>query len=163
MLNKKIALIGAAMAAMVSTGANAATETATATVEILAPVTLTQTAGLDFGIVAAGTVAGTATIGIGGNTATCSLGLACVGTSSRGVFDVVGADTTTVLISVDASTTLSNGTPADDMGLTLDPSVTSIVADGTAQTFYVGGVLSIAGNQTAGTYTGTYDVSAEYQ
>lgn len=163
MLNKKIALMGAAMAAMVSTGANAETETATATVEILAPVTLAQTAGLDFGIVAAGSAPGTATIAVGGNIANCSAGLVCLGTSSRGVFEVVGADTTTVLISVDASTTLTNGTAADDMNLTLNPSVTSIAADGTAQTFYVGGVLSIAGGQPADTYNGTYEVSAEYQ
>jgi len=163
MLNKKIALLGTAMAALVSTGANAATQTATAEVEILAPVTLTQTAGLDFGVVAAGAAAGTATIGIAGNTATCSLGLACVGTSSRGAFAVVGADTTTVVISVDASTTLSNGTPADNMNLTLIPSATSIAANGTPQTFYVGGILSIGGGQTAGTYNGTYAVSAEYQ
>jgi Mat/Ecp fimbriae major subunit len=163
MLNKKIALLGAAMAAMVSTGANAAQVTATAEVEILAPVTLTETAGLDFGIVAAGSSAGTVTIGTGANTAGCSAGLACVGTASRGIFEVVGANTTTVVITVDASTTLSNGTPADDMNLTLNPSVTSLTATGAAQTFYVGGVLSVAGGQTAGTYTGSYDVSADYQ
>jgi Mat/Ecp fimbriae major subunit len=163
MLNKKIALLGAAMAAMVSTGANAAQVTATAEVEILAPVTLTETVGLDFGIVAAGSAAGTVTIGTGADTASCSVGLACVGTAARGTFEVVGADTTVVEITVDASTTLSNGTPADDMNLTLSPSVATITADGTAQTFYVGGVLSVAASQTAGTYTGNYDVSAEYQ
>ncbi len=162
MLNKKIALLGAAMAAMVSTGANAATVTATADVEILAPVTLSQTTGLDFGIVAAGSSAGTVTMPIGSNTRTCSAGLACVGTATRGVFSVTGADTTTVVITVDASTTLSNGTAADDMNLTLDPSATSVTATGVAQTFYVGGVLSVAASQTAGAYTGTYSVSAEY-
>jgi Mat/Ecp fimbriae major subunit len=163
MLNKKIALLGAAAIAMVSTGANAAQVTATAEVEILAPVTLSETAGLDFGIVAAGLSAGTVTIGTGANTAGCSAGLACVGTSSRGVFSVTGADTTTVVITVDASTTLSNGTPADDMTVTLTPSVTTLAANGAPQTFYVGGVLAVAGSQTAGTYTGSYDVSADYQ
>jgi Mat/Ecp fimbriae major subunit len=161
MLNKKIALLGAAMSALVSTGANAATVTATADVEILAPVTLSQTAGLDFGIVAAGSSAGTATIGTGANTATCSAGLACVGTTSRGTFSVVGANTTTVVITVAPSTTLTGAGPA--MSLTLNPSATSVTATGAAQTFYVGGVLSVGASQTAGTYTGTYSVSAEYQ
>jgi Mat/Ecp fimbriae major subunit len=162
MLNKKIALMGAAIAAMVSTGANAATETATAEVEILAPVTLAQTVGLNFGIVAAGLAAGTATIGTGSNTATCSPGLACVGTPARGAFEVVGADTTVVEITVDAATVLT-GSGGADMNLTLNPSVTSLTATGAAQTFYVGGTLAIGASQGAGTYTGTYDVSAEYQ
>lgn len=161
MLNKKIALLGAAMAALVSTGANAATVTATADVEILAPVTLAQTAGLDFGIVAAGSSAGTATIGTGADTAGCSAGLACVGTASRGAFSVVGANTTTVVITVDPSTLLT-GTGAD-MNLTLNPSAATVTATGLPQTFYVGGVLSVGAGQAAGTYTGTYSVSAEYQ
>ena len=161
MLNKKIALLGAAVAAMVSTGANAATQTATAEVDILAPVTLAQTAGLDFGTVAASTSAGTVTLPTGSNTQTCSVGLACVGPASRGVFSVVGANLTTVVITVDASTLLSGA--GTSMNLTLNPSVTSISATGSAQTFFVGGVLSVGASQAAGTYTGTYNVSAEYQ
>jgi Mat/Ecp fimbriae major subunit len=163
MLNKsKVALLGAfAAAAMVSTGANAATEIATAEVEILAPITLAETVGLDFGIVAASLAAGTATIGTGSDTATCSVGLACVGTSARGAFEVVAANTTTVVITVDASTVLTGA--GVDMNLTLNPSVATLTATGAAQTFYVGGVLSVGASQAAGTYTGTYDVSAEYQ
>jgi Mat/Ecp fimbriae major subunit len=161
MLNKKIALMGAAIAAMVSTGANAATVTATADVQILAPVALSQTAGLDFGIVAAGSGAGTVTLNTGSNTANCSVGLACVGTASRGTFSVTGANTTTVVITVDASTVLTGA--GANMGLTLTPSAASVTATGAPQTFYVGGVLSVGASQVAGTYTGTYAVSAEYQ
>jgi Mat/Ecp fimbriae major subunit len=161
MLNKKIALMGAAIAAMVSTGANAATATATADVEILAPVTLIQTAGLDFGTVAAGAASGTVTLPTGSNTRTCSVGLACVGAASRGAFEVTGVDTYVVDITVDASTVLTGA--GTDMNLTLDPGITSIVADGTAQTFYVGGTLTVGAGQAAGTYTGNYNVSADYQ
>jgi spore coat protein U-like protein len=49
------------------------------------------------------------------------------------------------------------------MGLTLTPSAASVTATGAPQTFYVGGVLSVGASQVAGTYTGTYAVSAEYQ
>jgi Mat/Ecp fimbriae major subunit len=163
MLNKsKVALLGAfAAAAMVSTGANAATQTATAEVDILAPVTLSQTAGLDFGIVAAGAASGTVTLPTGSNTRTCSVGLACVGTASRGVFSVTAVDTYVVNITVDASTVLTGA--GTDMNLTLNPGITSIVANGAAQTFYVGGTLTVGAAQAAGTYTGTYDVSANYQ
>ncbi len=163
MLNKsKIALLGAfAAAAMVSTGANAATQTATAEVDILAPVTLTQTAGLDFGVVAAGAAAGTVTLPNSSNVRTCSAGLACVGAAQRGTFDVTGASSYTIDITVAASTSLTGaGAP---MSLTLNPSATSVVATGAAQTFYVGGTLNVGASQVAGTYTGTYNVSADYQ
>jgi Mat/Ecp fimbriae major subunit len=161
MLNKKIALLGAAAIAMVSTGANAATVSATAEVDILAPVTLAQTAGLDFGVVAAAAAAGTVTITPVADTRTCSVGLACVGASNRGAFSVVGASSFTVAITVDASTTLIGaGAP---MSLALTPSTAAVVATGLPQTFHVGGTLTVGAAQAAGTYTGTYNVSADYQ
>jgi Mat/Ecp fimbriae major subunit len=49
------------------------------------------------------------------------------------------------------------------MTLTLDPGATTIAATGATQTFYVGGTLAVGAAQAAGTYTGNYDVSAEYQ
>lgn len=162
MLNKsKVALLGAFAAAMVSTGANAATVSATAEVDILAPVTLTQTAGLDFGVVAAGAAAGTVTLPNSSDTRTCSVGLACVGSAQRGAFAVTGASTYTIAITVAASTTLTGaGAP---MVLALNSGAASVVATGLPQTFFVGGTLTVGAAQTAGTYTGTYNVSADYQ
>ena len=161
MLNKKIALMGAAFAAMVSTGANAATVSATAEVDILAPVTLAQTAGLDFGVVAAGAAAGTVTLTPASDVRTCSPGLACVGAANRGAFAVVGATGYTVAITVDATTTLTGaGAP---MSLALTPSTAAVVAIGLPQTFHVGGTLTVGAAQAAGTYTGNYNVSADYQ
>lgn len=159
----KIALAGAiAAAAMVSTGAHAATVSASAEVDILEAVTVTQTAGLDFGVVAAAAVPGTVTITTGG-TRTCTPGLACAGGFQRGAFDVRAADTLAVTITVDPSTTLNFG--ANSMNLTLTPSTTSVVGAGvaTAVPFHVGGTLTVGAAQVAGTYTGNYNVSADYQ
>ena len=161
MLNKKIALLGAAAIAMVSTGANAATTSATAEVDILAPVTLSQTATLDFGVVAAAAAAGTVQLPNNSDTRICSVGLACVGLANRGAFSVTGANTYTVVVTVDASTTLTGG--GAPMTLNLDPSVSTLVATGAAQTFHVGGTLTVGAGQAAGTYSGTYNVSADYQ
>ena len=161
MLNKKIALLGAAAIAMVSTGANAATVSATAKVDIIAPVTLTQTAGLDFGVVAAAAAAGTVTLTPASDVRVCSVGLSCVGAAQRGAFSVVGANGFTVGITVASTTTLTGaGAP---MNLALTPSTATVVATGLAQTFYVGGALTVGAAQAAGTYTGTYNVSANYQ
>jgi len=161
MLNKKIALLGAAAVAMISTGANAATVSATAEVDILAPVTLAQTAGLDFGVVAAGAAAGTVTLTPASDVRSCTAGLACVGAANRGAFSVVGASGYTVIISVAPTTTLTGvGAP---MSLSLTSSTPSVIASGLAQTFHVGGTLAVGAAQTAGSYTGTFSVSADYQ
>ncbi len=164
MLNKsKIALAGAiAAAALVSTGANAATQTATAEVDILAAVQLAQNDGLDLGVVASSAAAGTVTLPTASNTRTCSAGVTCVGTALRGRFTVSGATSGYVVgVTVPASTTLSSG--ANSMTLTLNPSITSFTSTGAAEVFYVGGTLAVGANQAAGTYTGTYNVSADYQ
>ena len=163
MLNKsKVALIGAiAAAGMFSNAANAATVSADARVNILAPVQLTQTAILDFGVVAAGAAAGTVTLPNNSNVQTCSVGLACVGAAQRGTFNVVGANGYNVAITVAASTSLTG--PGAAMALTLNPSATVIAATGLPQTFFVGGTLNVGAAQAAGTYTGNYNVSADYQ
>jgi Mat/Ecp fimbriae major subunit len=162
MLNKKIALLGAAIAALASTGANAATQTATAEVDIIAAVQLAQNDGLDLGVVASSAVAGTVALPTTSNVRTCSAGVTCVGTALRGRFTVSGATSGYVVaISVPTSTTLASG--ANSMTLSLTPSITSFTSTGAAEVFYVGGSLAVGANQVAGTYTGTYAVSADYQ
>jgi Mat/Ecp fimbriae major subunit len=162
MLNKKIALLGAAAAAMVSTGANAATQTATAEVDILAAVDLQQNAALDFGVVASSAAAGTVLLPTGSNTRTCSAAVTCVGTAQRGQFTVSNATSGYVVaITVPASTSLTG--PGTAMNVALTPSLTSFTSTGAAQVFYVGGTLTVGANQVAGTYSGTYNVSADYQ
>lgn len=162
MLNKKLALLGATVVAMASTGANAATQTATAEVDIIAAVQLAQNDGLDLGVVASSAVAGTVALPTSSNTRTCSAGVTCVGTALRGRFTVSGATSGYVVaISVPASTTLASG--ANSMNLALSPSITTFTSTGAAEVFFVGGTLSVGANQAAGTYTGTYAVSADYQ
>jgi hypothetical protein len=164
MLNKsKIALMGmVAVAAMASTGAHAATQTETAEVDILAAVQLAQNDGLDFGTVASSAAAGTVALPTTSNTRACSAGVTCVGLAQRGSFTVSSATSSyTVAITVPASTTLTSG--GNSMNLALTPSMTSFVSTGAAQEFFVGGTLSVGANQAAGTYTGTYNVSADYQ
>ncbi len=161
MLNKKIALLGAAIAALASTGANAATQTATAEVDIIAAVTLTQNAGLDFGVVAGSAAGGTVILPNTSNTRTCA-GVTCVGTAQRGQFTVSGAASGFVVLVTTAPTTSLTGTGAP-MSVALSPSLVSFTSTGAAQVFYVGGTLAVNANQVAGTYTGTYNVSADYQ
>jgi hypothetical protein len=47
-------------------------------------------------------------------------------------------------------------------GLTLSNS-SILFNSASLQTVYVGGTISLGANQTAGTYVGSFDVTAEYQ
>ena len=166
MLNKiKAALVAAtAIAAFASTGAQAqaATQTADARVTILTAVQLAQNDVLDFGVVASGATAGTVTLPIGSNTRTCSASVTCVGTALRGRFTVTGASNGySVAITVPTSATLTSGT--NTMAVALTPSITGFTSTGAAQSFFVGGTLTVGASQAAGLYTGTYTVSANYQ
>lgn len=164
MLNKtKAALLGAmAVAAFASTNVQAATQTADARVVILPAVQLAQNQQLDFGVVASSSVAGTVVMPTASSTRSCTGGVTCVGTAFRGQFTITGAENGYVVgISVPASTTLAFGTIT--MPVTLTSSLTTFTSTGAAQQFFVGGTLTVGANQAAGTYTGTYNVSANYQ
>lgn len=163
MLNKmKIALASSiVIASMAATGAQAATATGQAEVDIVAPVTITAGNKLDFGVVAVGTTGGTVAIPNSADTRTCAAALTCVGTVSRGSFTVNATSGYTVALTVPATVSLTSG--ANTMSATLSPSATTLAFTGSAQTLFVGGTLTVAGSQAAGTYTGTYNVTADYQ
>jgi len=165
MLNKFKTVLAASVlaSAMFSGAAHAATETASAEAEIIVAVELSAVSALDMGLVAVGANGGTVTLDETSGARTCSADLTCVGGSTRGSFQVTNADDGSLVdITVDASTVLTGA--GADMTLTLTPSATSITFDAAAlETIFVGGDLAVNAAQAAGVYTGTYNVSADYQ
>ena len=171
---KKTALVAAAGLAFVATPAfaadgNPATEEGTAVVRILQPLSIDNTNGtLDFGVlVKDGAASGTNyTFSIGsaaGSVIACSASWACSGTTGPAAFTVTGAASESVQLSVDASVDLDNGGTATTFPTaTLSLSDTTLVLSGAADAFQVGGTLSVDGGIGTGTYSGTFDVSAEY-
>jgi hypothetical protein len=73
----------------------------------------------------------------------------------------------TIAFSVSNPTALAGpGTSIPLSGLTLSQSTlvyNSSLGLAAQPSIYVGGTISIGANQTAGTYTGTFDVTADYQ
>jgi Mat/Ecp fimbriae major subunit len=164
MLNKmKIVLAGAAaIAAMSSTAAFADTKSATATVQILGAVQLTKFADLDLGTVASTATAGTVTLPTTSNTRTCNV-VTCVGTAARARFQVTAA-TNGYVIAVSNSPTATLAGPGASMNLTIASSASSITFNSAAlQDIFFGGTLTVGANQVAGTYNGTFNVTADYQ
>ncbi|MFZ4400313.1 MAG: DUF4402 domain-containing protein [Bacteroidales bacterium] len=70
-------------------------------------------------------------------------------------------------ISLPTSSTVTNGTPADDMTINnftcSNPTPNAAAFDGTGNdSFTVGATLNLASGQAAGAYTGTFDVTVTY-
>ena len=154
---------GSAMIALGTSGAQAATATATATAEILEQVTITQVSDLDFGtIVPDATNLETVTVAANAaGTRNCGI-LTCAGTVSSASFDVTGANGLNVDITgLGALTQLTSG--GNNMPISLNGSAAVLAMTGAAVALYVGGDLDVAANQPAGVYSGSFDVTAEYQ
>ncbi len=162
MLNKmKIAFAGTVVAAaMLSSAAHAATADATA--EIVTAATLTNTAPLNFGSVAIGASGGSVVVDADATGARVCTSVICIGTTSSAAdFVIGGASGAAVGLTItDPTITLTDSVSGDTMDATLSlSSATSTVGN----TEWVGGTLTVAGTETAGTYDGTFEVTALYQ
>lgn len=141
-----------------------ATASATAKARVLKQITVTNTSDLDFGTIVAGTAASTVAVTTGG-TRTCGSGLTCTGTVSSANFDVSGSNNAVVTITGDNSVSLSNGT-GGTMSASLTRSATTLTLANSGPvggSFQVGGTLSLDANQADGAYTGTFNVTVDYQ
>lgn len=166
---KKIALV--ALATVLATGTahaqSGSTDSATgdATVTVVAPITVTHVDGavLDFGMITAGT-GGTVLVAVADGTATAGGDVAFVtgSATSRDEFTVAGDPDRTFDITAD-NTVVTRVGFTETMAVRTDLAATTGLLDGTGATsFYVGGRLTVAASQVAGTYDGTYDVTTTY-
>ncbi|HEY9217124.1 MAG TPA: DUF4402 domain-containing protein [Phenylobacterium sp.] len=141
------------------------------TASIIDPVQVSEVTALDFGTVVSGSAGGVVTIvaatgevAADDNAVNGARALASdLGAVGEYEFDATaGAPTFDVSLD-DPTIVLTNGTPADDMALslTLGGDVTDL-ASGATQTVFVGGALTVAANQTVGAYTGTFTIRATY-
>jgi Domain of unknown function (DUF4402) len=162
-------LIAAAMAASaVATPAAAATKPANGHALILLPLTLTKIDDLDFGMVVSGSSYGTVSLNAGTGARTFAGGL--TGASTAGVpayFGGAGSAGQLVVIVVAPPAQLSdgNGHTVDVIAMSLDNANNPLrVVDPVTKTFFVGvgGVLGINANQVPGTYSSTFQVTANY-
>ena len=88
---------------------------------------------------------------------------AVTGTVSAAQFTVTGANSTTYAITLPGLTPLNSG----GNSMNIDAFLTDIGATGTlsgsgSQTFFVGSTLHVAAAQPAGTYTGSFSVTVNY-
>jgi len=161
-------VIAAAMVAVSMTAAPASaanTATGHGKVLLLLPLTLTKVDDLEFGTVVSSPVAGTVTINAKTGVRTSAGGVTLVPSDigQRGLFVWAATPGQPVDFDISYPSTLDDGAghSVQVAVLFLQNSSTITNASGVAQTG-VGGSILIAANQAAGTYTNTFDVTANY-
>jgi hypothetical protein len=167
---KNLLILAGAVSALALTGApaQAATPTtqATATARIVQPLTITSVRDLDLGtIVLSGTAPYTDTIAITrAGVFSCGADTTCSGTTKTARYTMTGTRDQKVDITVSPTIALVNQTQVTpDLTLTVDaPATSTLDATGNAA-FNVGGSIQVSDTTADGVYTGSFDVTADYQ
>lgn len=169
MKNVKIFAATASIVALLGapTVAHAVAQNATASAKIVAPLLISNTAGLRFGDIAPH-LSNSGTVEIETDSdKVCDANLTCFTTSPTGAaaYTVTGYADAVYDISVPASVTLngSGSSAGQSMTATLVGSKASGTLVSGTDNFTVGGTLTVGANQAVGDYSGTYIVTVTYQ
>ncbi|WP_395327933.1 DUF4402 domain-containing protein [Novosphingobium sp. BL-8H] len=163
---KKLALVSALAVAAASPlfagSALAATAQGTATATVIAPITLTHTSGaaLAFGSFTAGTGGTVAVNSAGVGSKTGGVVLVAGSTNTADAF-TVGGDASRAFTIATTGSTVTSGSNSMSF-TTAASSTTGSLSSSGAASFTVGGTLTVAANQAAGSYTGSYDATVTY-
>ncbi len=153
-------------AASCGTAANAAGATGTTTVVTLRPLSIINITELDFGVMAAGTTAGTVVIDPTTDARTTTGGTAAAGgTPNAAKFLTFGGPLQTLQVNRGPLPVLSRvggGATMNVTQLTLNgPTLRFLNAAGLLD-LRVGGTLAVGANQLNGDYTGTFQIIVTY-
>ena len=159
------AITGVAVAAvgLGTTAAYAApvSASATARAQILRQIPIANTSDLDFGTIVSGTAASTVIVTPVG-ARTCGVGLTCTGATTGANFNIVGTNNAIVTVTGSNTVTLTSGTNTMTAALVRSGAAVTLSATGTGSV-QVGGTLAVGATQADGAYTGTFNVTVDYQ
>jgi len=164
-LTKTLALLTVMVAFTAVTFAQGVTESATATATIITPLTITHDVDLAFGNVAVGAGGGTVVLATNSTrtaTGDVSFQSTPAGTAARFIVSGLPGQTYIITLPADGVVTISNG--ANTMavnGFNSDVASPATLAAGN-NNLLVGATLVVNGNQPAGAYSGTFDVTVAY-
>ena len=164
--HKILTVLAATVAALggFSTQVLAASTTGNAQATIVTPIAIAETQGMNFGSIGPDTAASTVVLDTAGGVTSGTAQLVPGSGAAAGIFAVTGEATYTYAITLPASATLTSGanTMTVDTWSTTTGSGTATL-DGTGNdTVNVGATLHVGGGQAAGTYTGTYTITVDY-
>ena len=157
--------LGGSLLVTVVDDTSSKTDDATATVaaDVVAPIAISATTALSFGSIQPFSTSGTLTVSTSGATTPINVTEMAGGTVSEGVFTVTGEGGAAFSITLPSSTTLSSG--ANSMTVNNfqhDAGTTPTLAGGGSRDVSIGATLNVGPDQSNGTYTGTYNVTVNY-
>ena len=148
--------------------ARAANNVATVQASVVKPLILTWLQNLDLGTIALGP--GTwsnATVGISkaGVFSCTNPNLICTGAPQAARYNVSGTNNRTVLITAPNVTLVNQGDPTKTLTMVVDnPGSALLTNSGPPGTnFSLGGSISLSSTTVSGTYSGTFNVTVDYQ
>lgn len=133
-----------------------------ASATILDAIAVTKVADLVFANIAPGATTGTVVVSAAG-VRTCNAPLTCSGSVSAADFGVTGASDATFAVTLPPAANISSGTDTmlvDGFTSSLGSGTGTLVAG--AADFQLGATLNVGANQAAGAYSGTFNVTVEY-
>ena len=146
------------------TAASAASVTANASANVITPLVISETSGMNFGDVSVGTIGGTVVLDAGGGRSVTGDAEAVLGgTEAAGSYSLTGegAKAYTITFPVNA-TILSGGNSMIVDNFTHNAGATPALTGGSGA-FNVGATLNIGPGQAPGLYSGTYTLTVNYQ
>ena len=141
---------------------NGDSDTANVDITVAAPISISAVGDMDFGTMVTTGTAGTVTVTPAGARSSVNVDL-LGGVPSAASFDVTGDGNANYSITLPSSTTLSSG--GDTMTVdtfTDNAGASPKLPPGGSETFNVGATLNVGATQAAGTYSGTFDVTVNY-
>ncbi len=160
-------LLSALLACSVVAPAFAATQNATVSANVVRPLTLASQQNLDLGTItlSLGTWSG-ATVGISrAGVFSCSTKVVCTGVPQVAKYKVTGTNKMVVLVTAPNVTMVNQADPTQTLTLTVDsPGQILLTSSGEpGVTFGIGGSVILSSTTSTGDYTGTFNVTVDYQ
>jgi hypothetical protein len=162
-----IAAFAAASAAAFVVPARAATVTAQAKAKVVKPLAIESRQNLDLGTVILGTGSWSgATISLSrAGVLTCPANVTCSGATQVAIYNFAGSQGETVAISV-PRVTLTNALDSSKTLILIPDNVAAITLANSGNpgtNVPIGGSITVSSTTPGGTYSGTFNVTADYQ
>ena len=154
-----------------SFGQDTSTGTANASANIITPIFIEKVTDINFGdLVPSATTAVTVVIDTTGTITSDAQYFLATSSTPRTAASFTITGEAGHPYKINCPTTIALVGPGDNMTLTFNSSLASLAIDGTTltltggtQTLKLGGSLALAANQSAGAYTGTFNVTVAYE
>jgi len=161
----KFFTLSAAIFAFSTISFGQATGTAQAAANIVTPISITKNIDLNFGNIAASgsnfTVALSAA-GVRSSTGGTGTLPSVMGTVAAAEFTVAGLSGATYAVTLPSSITIKDGGETNTMTVDNFESNSTFTLTGGSETFNVGAILNVGANQVAGVYSGSFNVTVNY-